>query len=119
MGAMNSISESIVESAKIEGANSIQEFFFITIPMIFSTITTFLVVGIAGIFASQMNLFSFYGTDADAHLYTVGYYLYASTAKATFADYPRLSAFGLVLSAVAVPITYSVKYLLEKFGPKT
>lgn len=118
--AMSGISDSIIEAAKLDGCNALQEFFLIIIPRIWSTITVFLVVGLATLFTNQMNLFSFYGIYAEARLWTVGYFLYREIASpnTTFADYPYLAAFGLIITCVAVPITMGAKFLLEKLGPK-
>ena len=61
VGAMNNISDSIVEYAQLDGFSPLQEFFYITLPMIFPTIITFVTVGIAGILTNQMGLYNFYG----------------------------------------------------------
>lgn len=118
VGAMNGISESIVESATLEGVSPLQEFYHITLPLIYPSITTFVVVGVATIFTNQLNLFAFYGQDAEFRLYTLGYYLFMNTQKASIAEYPYLSAMGIALTLVALPLTLLVKYLMEKFGPK-
>lgn len=118
-GAMNNISESIVESARLDGATPLREFVSITLPMIWSTFVTFIVVGIAGIFTNQLNLYSFYGTAADNSLYTIGYYLYRATQKGTLPEYSYLSAMGLIFTLIAMPLTFAVKCLLERFGPTT
>ena len=91
----------------------------ITIPMIWPTITTFLIVGVAGLFTNQMCLYSFYGESAEYANMTIGYYLYRETLKAGVDRYPYLAALGLVLTVIVVPLTYLVKWLTNKFGPKT
>lgn len=122
-GAMEGINPSVVESAQLDGVNLLQEFIHITIPMIFPTFVTFLVLGLAGIFTNQMNLFSLYGTSADAHLQTFGYFLYLQSLKSDviasygFYSYSELSALGLVLTLIVFPITFGTRTLLEKFGP--
>lgn len=118
-GAMNGISPSVVESAQLDGITPVREFFRITLPLVWPTFTTFVVVGVAGIFTNQMNLYSFYGASAEFDMYTIGYYLYRAmkVKQTTFADYPFYSAFGLLFTIVSVPVTLVVKYLLEKFGP--
>ena len=50
-GAMNGIDDSAVEAARLDGVNTFQEFFYITLPLIYPTIVTFLVVGMAGMFS--------------------------------------------------------------------
>lgn len=116
-GAMSGINESLVDAAKIDGANSFQEFFHITIPMIYPTLTTLIVVSTAGIFINQFSLFNFFGTSAAISDYTVGYYFYKSSKAATLAEYPRLAAMGVLFTLVSAPVTLLLKRVLEKIGP--
>ena len=125
--AMSSIDTSLVESAQLDGANIVQEFLHITIPMIFPTFVTFVVVGFAGIFTNQMNLFTFYGTSGAATFDNFGYFLYRKIQEAGVTgvlafsglDYTQLSALGVIITVILVPITLGVRYLLQKFGPST
>ena len=118
-GAMEGISDSITDSAKVDGCTPLQEFVHITVPMIWPTITTFLIVGVAGVFTNQMCLYSFYGENAEYANMTIGYYLYRETLNAGVERYPYLAALGIVLTMIVVPFTYLVKWLTNKFGPKT
>ena len=121
-GSMSNINESLVESAQLDGANIIQEFFHITIPMIWPTFTTFVVVAVSGIFTNGMALYSLFQTDA-IHIGTLGYYFYISAlksgveAKGGYLSYPELSALGMILTAVMCPLTLLVRKLMRKFGP--
>lgn len=117
---MSDISESIVEAAEIDGVTPLKEFFYITIPRAYSIIIVYVITTVAGIFVNQMNLFNFYGRVAEYRLYTVGYYFYATMVnpETTIAQYPYLSSFGLLLTAVVLPLTFGVKKLMEKLGPK-
>lgn len=119
-GAMNGISDSVVESAQLDGITPLKEFFHITLPLIWPTFTTFIVVGVAGIFTNQMNLFSFFGTSAEYGLYTVGYYLYRAmkASTTTLADYPYYAAIGIVFTMISIPVTLLVRHLLFRLGPK-
>ena len=117
-GVMARISDSLVESGKLDGMSMWEELWYITIPLIFPTITVFMVTGVAGIFTNQANLYAFFGKNASANAYTFGYYLFIMVAnEAPISEYPFASAAGLLFTAVAVPITLLVKYVLEKFGP--
>lgn len=116
-GAMSAISDSVIESAQLDGAKPMREFFSIIIPSVWPTFTTFMLLKIVGFFTDQMNLFTFYGEMADRYMYTIGYYLYVSVLTFTRAEYPYLSAFGLMLTLIAVPATLILKYTLTKFGP--
>lgn len=118
--AMSGIPDSVVEAAKIDGITPLREFFSITLPLIYPTVVTFFVVTVAGIFTNQMHVFSFFGDKAEYNVYTVGYFLYRqiSDVNTGISEYPYLSAFGLVLTLISVPLTLLVKKGLEAVGPK-
>ncbi len=120
-GSMCAIPESIPESASLDGVTPMQEFFKITLPLIFPTFVTYLVVNIGLMFSNQVNLYSFFGTQALASERTIGYYLYQQTVVAggNVVEYPELSAFGLIATMIALPLSLGVKWLLNRFGPST
>ena len=118
LGAMNNVTVETKEAAKLDGAEGFQEFYHIVFPEVYSTMTTFLVLSVAGIFMNQFSLYSFYGVAASSDIITFGYYLYSITSVATEAEYPRLAAIGLILTIVTVPVTLLVKKGLEKLGPR-
>lgn len=118
-GTMSGISESVVESCRLEGAGVMQEFFYITLPLIYPMLSVGLITGVAGVLTADIGLYAYFGSGSvPGKLYTMGYYLYRETLHASVPlDYPYLSALGLTLTAVAVPLTYVVKYILEKIDP--
>lgn len=116
-GTMSGISESVVESCHLDGANLLQEFWHITLPMIYPMVIVGLITGVSGLLTADIGLFTYFGTGAPGKIYTMGYYLYKETYTATLIRYPYLSALGLLLTFVAVPLTYTVKYFLEKHDP--
>lgn len=122
-GAMSSVSDSVKEAAKIDGANAFQEFVHITIPSVWPTMCTIITVGIAGIFTNQLNLFSFYSDGASTRVSTLGYYVYKLTYRANsssnpYTEFTYLAALGIVLTLVAAPLTIGARKLLEKLGPR-
>jgi ABC-type sugar transport system permease subunit len=115
---MSNISQELVEAAHLDGASPLQEFWHITMPGVWPTLMTFLITGVAGIFTNQLGLFSFYGTSAPEEIRTYGYYFFTKTQSATsMSEYPMLSAMGLIMTLVVVPVTLLVKWALEKYGP--
>ena len=121
-GSMSGINESISEAAQLDGANIVQEFWYITIPMIFPTITTFLVVGISTLFTDQMSLYTFF--EKNASFKTVGYFLLIQSKESDLVvsgietlSYSQISAFGLMITAIVLPLTLTLRHLLEKYGP--
>lgn len=125
-GAMSGVDNSVIESAQLDGVTAFQEFWYITVPMIWPTFTTFFVTGVAAIFTNQMGLFNLYGGSIDNHdLYTMGYFLYVETRRsntyippsAKYMSYSQLAALGLLLTFIVAPITLISKKLLRKYGP--
>lgn len=122
-GAMSSIPESTKEAAKIDGANSFQEFIHITVPGVWPTMCTIITVGIAGLFVNQLNLFSFYSDGAPTQVSTLGYYLYKLTYRANntanpLIEFPYLAAFGIILTLIVAPVTLGTRKLLQHVGPR-
>ncbi|MCQ3035498.1 MAG: sugar ABC transporter permease [Bacilli bacterium] len=119
--AMGNISPEVIEAAKLDGCSPFREFFHVILPAIYPTITVFLVVGFAGVFINQFNLPNFFGLDGGARWETIGYRLYylALGAKnsGSLALRAKYAAYGVSLTLIAVPFTYLIKYLLERFGP--
>lgn len=120
-GTMAGISDSVLEAAEIDGANSWQEFVHVVLPGVYPTMSLFVVVGILSVFTGQASLFNFYGTDAPNELWTYGYYLFVqsnSIAQSTdYTAYPLLAAKGLSLTFIVIPVMFTGKWLVKKFGP--
>jgi ABC-type sugar transport system permease subunit len=114
---MSAISPEIYDAASIDGAEGFNEFRFVSFPLIFSTFSVFFVTGITHIFTNQQSLYTFFG--AHAPFQTFGYYVFTQTKEAAgnMTVYPKLACFGLLMSAVCIPLTFTVRWLLEKFGP--
>ena len=117
--AMRAISAEIFESAQIDGAGYWKEFWYITFPLIFPTISTFLIMGVSAIFLNAGPAVAFFQYNAYPECYTMGYYYIAKVMNATNEmGYPMLAAGGIVLTLVSCPMTFGVKYGLEKITPE-
>ena len=118
-GVMTRIPVSMVEYAKLDGVSPMREFFYLTLPLIYPTISTFLVVGVANFFIEQANAYNFYGPQAPNAVQTIGYYLFVRVVgpEATLADYPFASAAAVVFTLIAAPVTLFAKWILGKFEP--
>lgn len=120
-GTMAGISESIIEAGQIDGANRIQEFFHIIMPSIFSTFALFIITGMITIFNGQGNLFNFFGTDkCPSEFKTFGYYMYVEVyhANMDYTKFTPLASLGMCLTFIAIPLIFTFRALLNKFGPK-
>ena len=130
--AMSSINESIEEAAQVDGVNSVNELFYITLPMIMPTLTTFIVLSIAELFVDQMSLVTFYDQfGTPSHIRTIGYFLFQQVYQSELIpntswetdhnfgklSYAQLSAFGVMISAFVIPVSFGVRKLLNRIDP--
>ena len=115
--AMRGISLEVFESAKIDGvSNMFQELRYIILPLIYPTLTTFLVTGFAAIFSNSGPLMEFYHTEAPNYVSNMGYYFTrAVLVDGTELNYPKYAAGGLILTILIGPLTMLLKRFLEKF----
>lgn len=121
LSAMASISTDIMEYGKLERLTSVKELLYVVVPSIYPTIVTYVVVALAGFFTNGGFFFSFFGGNAlTTQPYdTLGYVFFVKISgdDATQQLYPYASAGGLMFTVVIAPITITVKWLMEKFGP--
>lgn len=116
---MSNISPEMLEAAELDGANDLKEFFKIVLPQTYSTISVFLITGVAGIFTNEINNFSFFNYTMNEDTTTIGFLMFykLQRAKSLMNEYPPIAALGLLTTVVVLPVTFIVRYLLEKFGP--
>lgn len=119
--AMNQVSDEILESGKIDGVEGgLQEMFYLVLPMIFPTITTFLITGFSAFLSMSGPLVAFFKFNAPQSSYTLGYFFYIQVAASSSQImYPYLAAGGLIMTIIMAPLTFLLKYVLEKYGPST
>ncbi|MBO7344804.1 MAG: sugar ABC transporter permease [Clostridia bacterium] len=119
LGAMNKINPAITEASELDGASFMRELWSITLPCIFSTISTFVVVGLTGIFAADMGLYSFFGEGAPSSPQTLGYWLMRETRMniGNESRYPFIATVGLCFTIIVAPITIVLRRLLDKLDP--
>lgn len=126
LSAMCSISTDIIEYGQLEPMSTIQELWYVIIPSIFPTITTYLVVSIAGFFTNYGYFVSFFRVNTDGGMSlggnmfdTLGYVFFVGLLNGDqgLEFYPYASAAGIVFTLIAAPLTLLVKHLLEKYGP--
>jgi ABC-type sugar transport system permease subunit len=117
-GQMSNISPSVIESAKIDGAGDLRIFIKIVFPVIYPTITIFIVQMIPTFFSNQGHLFEFFGAGAPEKTWTLGYYFFVQViSESSMPFYPYASAAGLIFTLIAAPLTLFVRWAMEKFGP--
>lgn len=114
---MAGIDTEIIESAKIDGCSPLEELWYIIIPLIMPTITTFMVTGVAGIFNDMGPNYIFWDTTAPARASNIGYLIYAKVLADGPVQYGYTAALGLICTLIAFPLTMLTKFLMEKADP--
>lgn len=115
--AMGRIPDSLTEYAQLEGCTPIKEFFYITLPLIYPTIETFLIIGLSNLFIDQANLFTFFMEGAqNSGMETIGYHLFQTvfTERSSMTSFPYAAAAGLTLTAITIPVVMTARYFLNK-----
>ena len=109
-GAMNSIDPTLLESGRLDGCNWFQEFIYIMLPTIWPTISTILILSVAGFLGATGPILAF--TQGDNGTMTLSYYIFALTSgTGAEQDLYLASAIGLCLTVISFPLTLIVKHL--------
>ena len=117
--SMSSINPSIMEASRIDGCGHFRQFVYMVLPLCFNIIKLQIISIIIGIFTNQFNLYTFFGTEANARLHTIGYYLYKETLIGGLPRYPYLAAFGLVITLAAIPIVFIFRAIADRLDPNS
>ncbi len=122
-GTMSGINEALVESMELDGANLVQEFLYLTLPLVYPTLVIFVITDFTGLFTSSLSLYTFYDSSAPSVVQTFGYIfvrdvkLGSYIPKNNFLTYSQISALGLVFSVITITVISILKAILKKFGP--
>ena len=121
LGTMTRIPSSLVEAGKLDGMGMMSELWHVVLPLSFPVVSVNIITAIPGFFTNQLSLYAFFEDGAEYQAYTFGYYLFALVIgknQGGVEQYPYASAAGLLFTLIAAPLTLTVKWLLEKFGPE-
>lgn len=115
--AMSGVDDSISEAAQVDGASTMQEFFHITLPMIYPTLSVWFISGIATIFVSDFSMYAFFKTAGSTQMTSMGYYFVVGLTSQPETRYPFYAAFGLVLTVFACLIVFPLRALSNRIDP--
>ena len=118
--AMRSIDPALFESAKIDGMSSMwQELWYIVLPLIYPTMTTFFITGFSAIFSDAGPLVAFFMYEGPAQAYNIGYMMTVQifADSSSTVNLPKVSAAGLVLTLIIGPLTLLLRWGLDKLSP--
>lgn len=122
---MSAIPVEIIESAHLDGAIGFKEFWHIVMPNTFSTLSVFLVTGIAGLFTNQFGAYDLYQGMDSPTFKSVGYFFFVNVKQLSAElvkndSVPvlrRYAAFGIVLTIITIPLAFTLRWATERFGP--
>lgn len=110
---MNRIPLELFESAKIDGAGFVCEFFRIAIPLIWPTISSMVIFNMAGMFGYLGPIMLM--TEGSYNTSTIGYYIFSNVTSGD----PKLmyypAALGMFFTIVAAPLILLTRKLLNSF----
>lgn len=119
-GAFMKIPEEIFESARIEGCGFFRETFQIALPCVWPTFTTLLIFSLCGIFTADYGAYLYSDGTGKNGLVSIGYYFYryqvliSQTPESTYL-YGYISAFGLLITLITLPVVLLSRHFLSKF----
>lgn len=119
VGSMSKVPEGVTDAAHIDGVSVMGEFWHVTMPTVYPMLTVFLITGLTSMFTGGGAIFTFYQYNAPEYCYTTGYFLFTKVMgdNASNFTYPYPAAVGMLVTLVAAPLTFLLKWGLEKFGP--
>lgn len=119
-GVMSRTSFELIEASRMDGVNFLQELWHIVMPVVYPVLTITLYTGVVTVFTGGPPVYMFFGSEAPtSEVYTIQYYLFTLVVGSTASDayYPFAATSGLLLTLIAAPIVFVLKYLFEKYDP--
>ena len=118
-GAYMRIPEEIFESAKLEGCGFMRETFQIAVPCAWPTLSTMTIFALCSIFTADCGMYLYSDGTGKFGMTSIGYYLYRYNVALTQASsgnhiYGYISAFGIFITAITIPLVLAGRKLLEK-----
>lgn len=116
MAGVDKIPKEFYEAAEIEGANKVQTFFKITVPLIWDVLSIAVVLYSIGALKIFEFPYAFYGISVPQQLYTVGIYLYIMGFGKRYPIY-RLgyaTAIGVMLLLSVIIVVLILRKLMKR-----
>lgn len=119
-GAMLRIPKEIPESAKLDGIGFWREAVSITLPLVMTTVSNFIVLTIMGMFGFLMQpmLLTNESGGPEGMTLTIAMYVFVRTNTGLESYARNATTVGILFSVLFAPLVFIVKYLLDKYTPK-
>ncbi|MFA5480830.1 MAG: sugar ABC transporter permease [Bacilli bacterium] len=104
-GAITRIPHELIEVGQMEGISLTREFFQVVVPLIWPTITTTFVLGVASIFTVMLQPLMLTPTSPDTS--TISLIIYQMVLRDE--NLPEMATFGLVVSLLGMPLILLIR----------
>ena len=131
IGTMSRTPVDLIEYGKLEGLTLFQEFFIVTLPLMFPMLQVMCLGIFVGFFNAVGPLYALYGDGHAAGVYmpenvkTFGYYMLTSVISSNVNElgdprhmYGYTTAANLSIGLISIPIVWGTKKLLDRFDPE-
>lgn len=112
VGALARIPVEVLEAARIDGVKPFKEFTMFIIPLVWGTLSTLFILNMTNIFGEVGPVMLF--TQGDFETATMGYWIFYKLQMGGVSEYNEVAATGLLLTAIAVPVVMTIRWLIEK-----
>ena len=109
-GALSRVPVEVMESAAIDGCGTFREIFTICVPIMWPTISSMIIFGVSTVFTMFLHTEVLTGGAGDT--WTVTQLIMQKIKSGKNPNYA--ATLSLILTAIAVPIVQTVRYLLDK-----
>lgn len=111
-GALVRIPVEIFESARIDGIGSGRELTRMVFPLLWSTLSTLLILNMTGLLTANGPVMLF--TGGSYRTTTLAYWIYAKVVYAGKSAYNEVAATGLIFTLIGVPVILVLRKIIEK-----
>lgn len=111
-GALARVPIEILESARLDGIKPAQELIYMILPLIWSTLSTLLILNMTSLFLADGPILLF--TSGKFQTATIGYWIFDKVYYQGIGAYNSVAAAGLIFTLVGAPIILFLKYLIER-----
>ncbi|MBO5481562.1 MAG: sugar ABC transporter permease [Clostridia bacterium] len=106
-GAMSRIPRDVLEAGLVDGISPVRELFSMIIPMVWPTISTQLITGLAGIFSASGPILLL--TNGEYKTMTISFYIFDQVNR--YNAYNEASAIGFIYTLIGIPIVLGGRWL--------
>ena len=120
VGIISGVSPDIVDAAHIDGCGLFREYLHVVIPYTWQFKMIGYITGLVGLFMGGPDLYTFYGSGAPESMKSFSYYLFTKVMRDPNNKPNQLysAAASFMVTCIVAPLTFLLKHMLEKYGPR-